>query len=332
MIKYVLDRALAVKRQSGSNEEAAFVAWLASEFKATMIDEAGNLHFDYRQGESRTLFTAHSDTCHRGKGLNTYTVEGSTYRASGDVLGADDGAGIAIAMHLLEHNVPCYVIIFREEEVGGLGSSWLARANPELLKEFDRAIAFDRAGYGDVISHQGGRCASDEFCSALAGQLNLLDEDFMFAPDDTGVFTDTANLTDLIPECTNISVGYFAQHTGNETQDVAFLQKLGDAVLKIDWERLPTDRNPSEITDNTLLEDILIDEISFSMGDADQESLLELVTSIVDPDMSTLNVYPRVWTDSQLKWALQSLKEGCPAEIVAEDLLYVLDVTTGEFE
>lgn len=241
---YTFYKAISVKRRSGSQEEAEFCAWLATAFKATMIDEAGNLHFDRRNGKSKTLFTAHSDTCHRGFGKNEYTIDGKFCRAKGDALGADDAAGIAICMQLLQ-KVDCYVIIFRGEEVGGIGSQWLAKHNPTLLKQFDRAIAFDRADYYDVISHQAhGRSASDEFCDALAGQLNAADETFMYMTSPDGVFTDTANLVDHVVECTNVSVGYFQQHGPNERQDIDFLKRLADAVLKVDWESLPTVRQP----------------------------------------------------------------------------------------
>ena len=30
----------------------------------------------------------------------------------------------------------------------------------------------------------------------------------LYATDPTGIFTDTANFVDIIPECTNISCGY----------------------------------------------------------------------------------------------------------------------------
>lgn len=243
----VLHKALSLKRRSDSKEEAQFCAWLATTFKATMIDEAGNLHFDRRNGKSRTLFTAHSDTCHRTTGENKYTIKDGFYEATDDVLGADDAAGIAVVMHLLV-NIPCYVIIFRGEEVGGTGSSWLAKSMPELLQEFDRAIAFDRADYYDVVTHQfGGRCASDKFADALAKALNDADDSFMYIPSDQGVFTDTANLIDCVAECTNLSVGYFDQHSKRERQNVKFLTKLADAAINIDWENLPTERKLNEL-------------------------------------------------------------------------------------
>lgn len=64
-------------------------------------------------------------------------------------------------------------------------------------------------------------------------------------PSDGGVFTDTANYISIIPECTNISVGYDRQHGPHETLDVEHLLELRHAVLCLDWETLPTERDPA---------------------------------------------------------------------------------------
>ena len=65
-------------------------------------------------------------------------------------------------------------------------------------------------------------------------------------PDATGVFTDTANYEALIPECTNISVGYYKQHTGSEMQDYAFASRLLKALIMADWSKLVIERDPAK--------------------------------------------------------------------------------------
>ena len=248
----VLFEALMVKREHGSPEEARFCAWLAMQFNADMIDGAGNLHFDMRGTTgSTTLFTAHSDTVHHSRGAQSprYDAAKGMLYASDDVLGADDGAGVAILCEMMERGVPGYYIVFRGEECGGIGSSWLADNMPELLGAFKRAVAFDRAGYHDVITHQGGaQCCSDEFADALGTALSSVHDDLMFVPCANGVYTDTKEFIGLIPECTNVSVGYKSQHTSNEQQDIGFLFKLADVCCTIDWEALPTKRTPAPKT------------------------------------------------------------------------------------
>jgi hypothetical protein len=67
----------------------------------------------------------------------------------------------------------------------------------------------------------------------------------MYSPDDTGVYTDTAEFTDDIPECTNISVGYYNEHGDRENLDIIHFAALAVAASKVDWDALPTDRDPT---------------------------------------------------------------------------------------
>ena len=54
VLMHTLHKALSVSRPDGSVEEAKFVAWMATTFHATLIDGAGNIHFDRRtNGEGR---------------------------------------------------------------------------------------------------------------------------------------------------------------------------------------------------------------------------------------------------------------------------------------
>ncbi len=87
----------------------------------------------------------------------------------------------------------------------------------------------------------GRRCCSDEFGTALCKEYNktgLVE----FSLDPTGIYTDSASFIDDIPECTNISVGYFHEHTGDEYQNLTFLENLCKASISVNWEGLPTVR------------------------------------------------------------------------------------------
>lgn len=248
-----LQRALSTARPHGSKPTAVFTQWLKTHalthIAADCIsqDAVGNLHIDARKNKThRTLFVAHVDTVHRDAGKNHIRKTDTHWHAQGAQLGADDGAGCAMLMHLLHSNVPAYYIFTQGEEKGGIGAKYLADHYKGLLGAFDRAIAFDRRGIDSVITHQGwGRCCSDIFGDALADALNLHDTDMMYARDDSGVYTDTAEFTALIPECTNISVGYLHEHTDRESLDILHFQRLASAVLKFDWDALPTDRDPT---------------------------------------------------------------------------------------
>lgn len=115
-----------------------------------------------------------------------------------------------------------------------------------MLEYVDSAIAFDRAGLADVITHQAsGRTCSNAFAASLAALLNELDSTFWYRPDDTGIFTDTNEYAGIVPECTNLSVGYYAQHGPRESLDVAHCEKLLAAMLKFDASKLVIARDPS---------------------------------------------------------------------------------------
>lgn len=252
MLMQALYRCLSVKRPHRSMAEARLVAWLVNRLPVTMIDGAGNVHVDLRTSPAhRTMFTAHTDTVHDNGGPNRIRLDTQTngdilWRADeGDCLGADDGAGVALLMHMIDKGVPGLYVFFRGEEVGGIGSTWLGENGKNILADIDHCVSLDRADQTDVITHQaGGRCCSDEFAEGLAAALTTEDLSMAFLPDSTGVFTDSANLTHLIPECTNLSVGYKHQHGDGEYQNVTFLQRLADQLCAVPWDDLPVKRDP----------------------------------------------------------------------------------------
>jgi hypothetical protein len=252
-----LARALSIKRPHMAGDSQAtkfFTSWLQDALPAHLrddpelvwLDAVGNLHVDNRiDATNRTLFVAHVDTVHREMGPNKIRKTKSKWYADGAPLGADDGAGCAMLMHLIHNHTPAYYIFTQGEECGGIGAGYLAEHYPALLNQFSRAIAFDRRGIDGVISHQGyGRCCSDGFAQALSDALNAGDDNLMYLPDDTGIYTDTAEFIDIIPECTNISVGYDHEHSVNEELDIYHLTNLAKAVLKVQWDLLPTQRDP----------------------------------------------------------------------------------------
>jgi len=226
------------------------------------VDDVGNIHIDNRKTtSSRTLFTAHVDTVHNTEGrqlvesvsvngVNTLRLTpppyGTPAEYTSNCLGADDTAGVLMLLHLLKSNVPAYYIFTRGEECGGVGAGHLAEHHKDLLAEFDRAVAFDRRGTSSVITHQMvGRTCSDKFAEALSDALGT--DTLMYAPDDTGSYTDTAEFIGVIPECTNISVGYEREHSANETLNLDHFLDLLNHVATINWDILPVERDPTAV-------------------------------------------------------------------------------------
>jgi len=203
-------------------------------------DSHGN--YFYKIGESRTIFTSHLDTVSKDYVSVTHVLDGDIIRTDGKTtLGADDKAGTTIMLWMIKNQVPGLYYFFIGEEVGCIGSGLAARYDD--FKNYDRILSFDRRGTGSIITHQScGRCCSDDFADALCGELNFLGLDY--SKDSGGVYTDSAEFVDDIQECTNISVGYYKEHTTNEHQDIKHLTALADACVKVSWEELPTKRNP----------------------------------------------------------------------------------------
>lgn len=245
--------------------------------------------------ESKTLFSCHLDTVHHHDGENhiEYDPAKRVFSSGDDTpLGADDGAGIWLMLEMIDAGVPGTYIFHMGEECGGIGSKFMARYHNGWMGRFERAIAFDRKGTHSVITHQGwGRCCSDDFADKLA--LELCCGDYFFTPDDTGLYTDTAEYTDIIGECTNVSCGYYNEHTAREYLDVEFLTTLRDRLLVINWEALPSARLPGEPDDRSgrNVWKAWEGEDDFDtpyLAKLSQEELIELVEQCAPEDVAAL--------------------------------------------
>lgn len=260
----ILHRALSTRRPAHTASEAGFTASIiehlarAASVYPAMVDQAGNLHY-CTDPTARTLFAAHLDTAHwcdgtapnaprytTAKNRTTTSIDRATTAHGTDApLGADDGAGIHVLAALLTARTPGHYIFTRGEEIGGHGAKYIAENFPDLLARFDRAICFDRRGTDEIITHQGGKqCASQVFALALAHALADT-EGLLYAPSPDGSYTDCKDWAHIIPECVNIACGYYHEHSPAESLDLAHLHLLTHAALTLDWEALPTKRNPA---------------------------------------------------------------------------------------
>lgn len=204
-------------------------------------DDWGN--YLIKIGQSRTIFTAHLDTaCRDQSDVNHFISKQQIVTTDGKtILGADDKAGVTILLWLIKNNIPGLYYFFIGEEVGCVGSS-AASVYGQFKGFYDRVISFDRRGTNSIITYQSSsRSCSDDFAKDLSAQLNKF-SNLYYKPDDTGVYTDSAEFVDIVPECTNISVGYQSEHTFRESQDLYHLNKLALACLDVKWEELPTKR------------------------------------------------------------------------------------------
>ena len=265
----ILRKLLTVGRPTGTEPQTRELIKNALPDVVFNTDAMGNLwvRIDARDGSaSQTLFTAHMDTVdhtacikhieafHAGRGDENALGIGLDINSEAACLGADDAAGIYVLYRLIKARVPGLYLFFVNEERGGTGSSaaanmpWIYSVNAADWSAYRRCISFDRRETTSVITHQAcWRGCSDSFATALAAALNTAKPGFAYAPDDGGIFTDSANFIEVIPECTNLSVGYYNEHTPYEWLNITHLKALAKACVAMDWEALPTVRDPKQV-------------------------------------------------------------------------------------
>lgn len=240
----VLLEMIQYKRPHNSRSERRFIGRFIEPLSPHR-DEYGNMVVCV--DDAPVIWSCHTDTVHRTKGQQTVLFDGRFItlpaNTASDCLGADDTAGIWLMLQMIGAGVPGTYLFHRNEERGRVGSEWLTENKREWLTGIDYAIALDRRGTNSIITHQMcERCCSDDFARSLRDALPTLG----LVLDNGGSFTDTASYTDLIGECTNLSVGYEGAHTSKETLDVGFLFRMRDALCAIDIGSLVSKRKPGE--------------------------------------------------------------------------------------
>ena len=209
-------------------------------------DQWGNYY--KRVGKSETLFTCHLDNYCKTKEKVTHVIEGDLIKTDGTtILGADNKAGVVALLYMIEKGVPGFYYFFLGEEPilsgGCWGSSKVASGRPKFLSKFKRAVAFDRKQKGSIITRQMAQeCCSNDFADALVSEFGK--SGVQMKKDPTGYYTDTGNFIELIPECTNISIGVWNEHHNTEYVDWSYVEEIAEAACKVDWESLPSVRKP----------------------------------------------------------------------------------------
>lgn len=249
---------LSTRRQHNSEGESAFIErYIKPLNPAPYYNEKGEVLtyvVDNTHGHSKVMWSCHIDTMHRDTGTSCALTQEVWVAEDGiafvtdkdDCLGADDGAGMWLMLEMIKANVAGTYVFHRGEEIGCWGSSGMAKIYPDWLAQFTHAIAFDRRGTTSIITHQRGERA----CSDTVGTELLMLFNMMHELDPTGVYTDTAEYMQIIPECVNISIGYESEHCSMETCDTKYVIALRDAICALDWDKVSL----SVVRDPTVVE------------------------------------------------------------------------------
>ncbi len=242
---------LSYKRPHGSKSEAEFIERYIMPHKPE-VDDFGNFYLMVENPDGTapaTLWTSHTDSVHYEPGRQHVFNDNGMLKLSQPTrhscLGADCAIGVWFMLEMYAHNVPGIYLFARDEEAGRTGSEWIAANDPAFLENFKHCVSFDRWGTKSIITHQMGvRCASEAFSKSLAAALSL-----DLVSDDGGSFTDSASFMGIIPECTNLAVGYYDQHTSRESQDIHFAAKLRNHLIAADFSGLVAERDPALFDD-----------------------------------------------------------------------------------
>lgn len=287
---------ITYRRPAGSETEELFIERFIDSLGATK-DEYGNRML--RIGTAPVMWSCHTDTVHRLEGTQAIVVKegvvsiAPSSSANSNCLGADCTTGVWIMTEMIKAGVEGLYIFHREEECGAGGSKFIVNKTPEVVKGINFAIAFDRYGTTSIITNQCGRCCSNDFADSMIEQMPN------FRRDSNGIFTDTAFYTGIIPECTNVSVGYMGHHSSSETQNLMFMDHVLDLMIGLDISKLRVSR---DMTAKAVSEKVnwqsWYEEENYDMGgwspprsDPKEDSMLKLVKANPETAAGLLNLY-----------------------------------------
>lgn len=260
---------ISMKRPYESQAEIIFNRdFLDKRVPFMKVDAFGNRYCVVGPKDPEIMFACHTDTVHRDGGIQRVLYDSTKRHAFVDVkdtstncLGADDTTGVWLCLEMIRAGVPGMYVFHRGEEAGCVGSKYIAEETPELVANIKMCLSLDRKDTNEVITHQGGhRCASDRLGEALAAQLNNRYRHFKYKTSDRGAWTDSERYCEIIPECLNMGVGYYGQHSSSEYQDVEHMIHLRKALINVDWrtvldnvERVPEPKRFSRFGHTTLM-------------------------------------------------------------------------------
>lgn len=230
--------------QSKSKDDEIMRTFLKNYFDKVKLkvteDTYGNLYITKGKATSYPCVVAHIDTVHTiipsyafkvyRMGSLLYAMNAITGLQAG--VGGDDKVGIFVALHVLHKHDNIKVVLYRDEEIGHLGSKHSINNNREFYKDCNFVIQCDRKGNDDFLTSSGGiKMASKEFIEATKEYANK--HEFKEA---IGVSTDVDTLVrnGVGVSCINLSSGYHRPHSSSEVvniDDVKNVVSLVDDII-----------------------------------------------------------------------------------------------------
>jgi len=185
--------------------------------KAGYAEWVENDDYAYFPGDIPILLVAHVDTVHKELPAVICFDKNTNSISSPTGIGADDRAGIAAILALVDMGHRPHILFCNEEECGG----WGARSAVKVLNAPDvrYIIELDRKGSGESVFYD---CANEDF----EEYINSFDFETEW-----GSFSDISFLCPVWEVAgVNLSVGYHSAHTLTETLN---LSEWNNAIEKV---------------------------------------------------------------------------------------------------
>ena len=189
-----------------------------------IIDE----DFLFFKGDSPVCLVSHLDTVHKELPDNILVEEDSGLMWSPQGIGGDDRCGTFAVLYILaeqlKNNKQKPTILFTtDEEIGCIGASVAARAIPqEMISHLKFLIEIDRRGKEDCVFYS---TRNKEF------------EDYIQTFGFVKAYGSCSDISRLSPAwdiaSTNVSSGYFSEHSKSEYINVNYLMNTINRVINI---------------------------------------------------------------------------------------------------
>lgn len=159
----------------------------------------------FAEGEVPICLIAHLDTVFSQPPYHIYEDTVQKVMWSPDGLGADDRAGVAAIITLIELDLRPSIIFTMEEETTAAGANAIVADFPQPPINFKCLIELDRQGYNDCVFYS---CDNREFIDYICG--------FDFV-EEYGTFTDISIIAPIWGiAAVNLSIGYLEEHSRTE--------------------------------------------------------------------------------------------------------------------
>ena len=198
----------------------------------------GNIQGELRKStEKAILLSAHMDVFDEFSPGAPIVKQENILHRPGNVLGADDRAGIVLILDVLRYfsefndGYSIKYLFTTSEEHAPHG---VENVDPKFFEDIEFALSLDRKGCKDIVYKHGSiEYSSPEFAEKISRVSKyLFGIDDAFSPCEGGV-SDLRFWSELGIESVNLSIGYSDQHTHKESLNLSCWNRTYELVLRI---------------------------------------------------------------------------------------------------